>query len=137
MKKEILSVLNRMSDDDSANSAYVIKYDNSTKLLLMTSTGIMIIDLKSEYDITSATNSDLDNMSDIEYGFAISMKGTNNTEYVYINEDGVVEKDTSSSVIVTDVEFAGNMEELSELVEDEAVPYDIYEWLDDWGVMIG
>ena len=137
MKKEILNVLNKMTDDDAANSVYAIKEDNNTKLLLMMSTGIMIIDLKSDAEIVSLLDKDLNNIKDIEFGFALSVKNGDKTEYIYIDEDGEIEDGTYTNITLQNVEFAGNMDELSELVEDEAVPFDIYEWLDDWGVMLG
>lgn len=137
MRKEILNVVNKMTDDDAANSAYVIKEDNNTKLLLMTNTGIMIIDLKSDAEIVSMSDKDLSHNKDMEFGFALSVKKGDKTEYIYIDEDGEIEDGTYTNITLQNIEFAGNMDELAELVEDEAVPYEIYEWLDDWGVMLG
>ena len=137
MKREILTALNMMTDDDAGNSIYSVKGGKDTTLLLMTNTGIMLIELNSDFDVVSSTSDDLKNMKEIESGFAITIKNGNTTEYLYINDDGEVDNSTSSKVIVENVELIGNMDELADLVEEEIIPFEIYEWLDDWGVILG
>ena len=137
MKREILTALNMMTDDDAGNNIYSVKDGNDTILLLMTNTGIMFIELNSDSDIVSSTGDDLKNMKEIESGFAVTIKNGNVTEYLYINDDGEIDNCTGNKVIVENVELIGNMDELADLVEDGVVPFEMYEWLDDWGVILG
>lgn len=137
MKREILTALNMMTDDDAGNSIYSVKDGKDTILLLMTNTGIMFIELNSVADVISSTSDDLKNMKEIESGFAVTIKNGDVTEYLYINDDGEIDGRTNSKVIVENVELIGNMDELADLVEDEIAPFEIYEWLDDWGVILG
>lgn len=137
MKREILTALNMMTDDDARNSIYSVKDGKNTILLLMTNTGIMFIELNSDSDVVSSTGDDLKNMKEIESGFAVTTKNGNVTEYLYINDDGEIDNCTSNKVIVESVELIGNMNELADLVEDRVVPFEMYEWLDDWGVILG
>lgn len=137
MKREILTALNMMTDDDAGNNIYSVKDGNDTILLLMTNTGIMFIELNSDSDIVSSTGDDLKNMKEIESGFAVTTKNSNVTEYLYINDDGEIDNCTGNKVIVESVELIGNMDELADLVEDGVVPFEMYEWLDDWGVILG
>lgn len=126
-----------MTDDDAGNSIYSVKDGKDTILLLMTNTGIMFIELNSDSDIVSSTDDDLKNMKEIESGFAVTIKNGNVTEYLYINDDGEIDNCTGNKVIVENVELIGNMDELADLVEDGIVPFEMYEWLDDWGVILG
>lgn len=137
MKREILTALNMMTDDDAGNSIYSVKDGKDTILLLMTNTGIMFIELNSDSDIVSSTGDDLKNMKEIESGFAVTTKNGNVIEYLYINDDGEIDNFTGNKVIVENVELIGNMDELADLVEDGVVPFEMYEWLDDWGVILG
>ena len=126
-----------MTDDDTGNNIYSVKDGKDTILLLMTNTGIMFIELNSDSDIESSTGDDLKNMKEIESGFAVTTKNGDVTEYLYINDDGEIDNCTGNKVIVENVEFIGNMDELADLVEDGVVPFEMYEWLDDWGVILG
>lgn len=137
MKREILTALNMMTDDDTGNSIYSVKDGKDTILLLMTNTGIMFIELNSDSDVISSTSDDLKNMKEIESGFAVTLKNGDTTEYLYIDDDGEVDGCTNSKVVVENVEFIGNMDELADLVEDGIAPFEMYEWLDDWGVILG
>ena len=137
MKREILTALNMMTDDDAGNSIYSVKDGKDTILLLMTNTGIMFIELNSDSDVVSSTGDDLKNMKEIESGFAVTTKNGNVIEYLYINDDGEIDNCTGNKVIVESVELIGNMDELADLVEDGVVPFEMYEWLDDWGVILG
>lgn len=137
MKREILTALNMMTDDDAGNNIYSVKDGKDTILLLMTNTGIMFIELNSDSDIVSSTGDDLKSMKEIESGFAVTIKNGNVTEYLYINDDGEIDNCTGNKVIVETVELIGNMDELADLVEDGIVPFEMYEWLDDWGVILG
>lgn len=137
MKREILTALNMMTDDDAGNSIYSVKDGKDTILLLMTNTGIMFIELNSDSDVVSSTGDDLKNMKEIESGFAVTTKNGNAIEYLYINDDGEIDNCTGNKVIVESVELIGNMDELADLVEDGVVPFEMYEWLDDWGVILG
>ena len=137
MKREILTALNMMTDDDAGNSIYSVKDGKDIILLLMTNTGIMFIELNLDSDVVSSTGDDLKNMKEIESGFAVTTKNGNVTEYLYINDDGEIDNCTSNKVIVENVELIGNMDELADLIEDGAVPFEMYEWLDDWGVILG
>lgn len=137
MKREILTALNMMTDDDAGNNIYSVKDGKDTILLLMTNTGIMFIELNSDSDIVSSTGDSLKNMKEIESGFAVTIKNGGVTEYLYINDDGEIDNCINSKVIVESVELIGNMDELADLVEDGVVPFEMYEWLDDWGVILG
>lgn len=137
MKREILTALNMMTDDDAGNNIYSVKDGKDTILLLMTNTGIMFIELNSDSDIVSSTSDDLKSMKEIESGFSVTIKNGNVTEYLYINDDGEIDNCTGNKVIVENVELIGNMDELADLVEDGVVPFEMYEWLDDWGVILG
>lgn len=139
LKERFLKITNLMSDDEAANTAYYTRDNFLHKLVLMTTDGIMIISFILNGELVDVKDSDCEEIKEtIDNGFGVSVEAGKDAFTLIFDEDGdFVNHSIPHPVSLDSVYTAGDMEELSALVEDGDVDESIYSILDELHVMIG
>lgn len=139
LKERFLKITNLMSDDEAANTAYYTRDNFLHKLVLMTTDGIMIISFILNGELIDVKDSDCEEIKEtIDNGFGVSVEADKDVFTLIFDEDGdFVNHSIPCPVSLDSVYTAGDMEELSTLVEDGDVDENIYSILDELHVMIG
>lgn len=137
-KEELLQVANAMSSDDAANTAYHVQEDEFHTLVLMTDTGIAIVEVMFDGEIVAITQEQVESLGEVESGFAITVKQNGIESVVTFDESCEISSVTDGLDISIDgTQFAGSMSELHELVEDDEIYVDIFSILDTMSIMLG
>lgn len=138
LKEELLEVVNFLSDDDVANIAHHTRNDSAHRLIVMTYTGIAILHLNVDGDIVKATDDEEDELVGIGDELGIVILADGERHLVTFDDDcDIVRNDDDVEIEIENVNFAGSMEELEELVENGDEDSSVFEALDKMEIMLG